>query len=846
MPHIDPLSFFIGVFIGAFFWSLLGRARPLFDQIRRNAKERNETAKARRTSGLEDNHRRITLRRAQGMHLAASLFALDDILQEPRLLAPPARIEPGEIGLQEDIISQTLPYLPGWSQLAGIYNAPTFTLEQALSGGANIVITGAAGAGKTVALAHLASLAANLKIRLESEAEAIPYLYHVADLQLPYNAATDPINVLTNAAAEFTPLFDLRKLPGFIQRTFQAGQALLLIDGFDELDELNQKHVAAWFAALLQNYPAARIITTGCPSQLNGLISLGFQPLALIGWNQAEISRFAQRWSDLWAQTIALESVDQPRSTHVDSLLLNAWTLTDDRTLTPFELTLKLWGAYAGDSLGPRALDAIAAHLRRVAPSKTPVAALETLAMQSALTSQAVFDPRAAREWVKQYDLGDGDNPSAQSDEEVASFTEDMETPASSRKVRFKRSRDKAPSYGLLSKMAESGLLIAHPNGKMRFLHSILQGYLAGQAIGDYDASQALLAQAEWNGKTVALRYLAARGDASATAERLLKESKAPLHRNLFTIAGWLPEAPKEAAWRNKIFVALLQILQLEGQPLGLRGQAMAAFVASGDVNAAALFRQLLNAASLELLSLAALGSGGMHDVKAIETLDAAMQTSSNSVRRACCLALVAIGTEKALDAVGRALLHGDEELQKAAAEALANDPTEGYAALRDSAAMQDIKVRRAAIHGLARIEQPWALELLQKMQVEDNQWVVRNLAMQYLEQKERLDPRVPQRLPVPSETPWLIEFASKQGMGIPRDNSATETLIAAFCNGDVEERLAALPHLKSNASDSVIDALYAGLYGEDHEVREASFIALEEIAADGIRLPQPAQFGFN
>ena len=45
--------------------------------------------------------------------------------------------------------------------------------------------------------------------------------------------------------------------------------------------------------------------------------------------------------------------------------------------LTPFELTLKVWGAYAGDSLGARVLDAIATHIRRVAPSGTPVSALE-------------------------------------------------------------------------------------------------------------------------------------------------------------------------------------------------------------------------------------------------------------------------------------------------------------------------------------------------------------------------------------------------------------------------------------------------------------------------------------
>ncbi len=849
MPHIDEFSFFIGFFVGIVVWVLLARARPLWAQIRENAKERREVAKVKRTSGLEDNHRRITLRRAQGMHLAASLFALDEILQEPRLIAPPARVEPGVIGLQEDVISQTLPYMPAWPHLAGLYGAPTLSMIEAISGGANIVITGAAGAGKTVALAHLASLAANLKVRLDpnSEDEAVPYLYHIADLQLPHESSKDPINVLTNAASEFAPLFDLSRLPGFIQRTLQTGQALLLIDGFDEADPQTQQAVTAWFKALMQTYPKARIVTTGCPNQLNSLIGLGFNPLALIGWGGRTTARFIQQWGELWSQTVALESWAQTGPAQVDPLLINTWVMMDNHGLTPFELTLKVWGAYAGDSLGPRVLDAIATHVRRVAPSGTPVAALELLAMQVILTSQPVFDPRAARAWVKQYDIVD-DKP-IQSAETVTKTEDGEKAPVTeSQKIRIKKSKasEGIPTYGLLSKMVDSGLLISHPSNKMRFLHSVLKGYLAGQAIGDNDAGRSLHAQAEWNGKTVSMHYLAARGDVSAVADNLLKESELPLHNQLFTVAHWLRDASKEAAWRGKAFASLLQVLQAEGQPLGLRGQAMAAFVASGDPGTATLFRQLLSSRSFELIPLAALGSGGIRDTKAVEALEELLQAPSSSVRRACCLALVAIGTEKALEAVGRALLQGDEELRKAAAEALANDPSEGFAMLREGAGLTDIMVRRAVVHGLSRIEQPWATELLQKMQVEDEQWVVRNLATQYIEQKSKPDPRVPQKLPVPSETPWLIEFAGKQGMGIPRGGSAAEVLATAFRFGSTEERLAALPYLKPVANEGIIGALYAGVYGEDPEVREASFLAVQEIGANGVHLPHPNQFGLG
>ncbi len=846
--HIYPFSFVVGFFVGIVFYWLMGRARPLFNQIRQDARTRREEAQVRRTSGLEDNHRRLTLRRAQGMHLAAPLFALDEILQEPLLIAPPAQVEPGVIPIQEDVISQTLPYMPAWPELAAVYRAPTLNMIEAISGSGQVVIVGAAGAGKTVALAHLASMAANLKVQFEAGQDAVPFFYHIADLQLPIDESKDPLSIVIRAASERAPVFDVGRMGGFVQHAFKSGSALLLIDGFDEADPQTQKDVTAWFKALLDVYPNLRIVTTGCVNQLNGLAGLGFHPLALIGWDARKTARFIQQWSDLWSRTVALEAWSQTGPEQVDPLLLNTWLGIENTGLTPFELTLKIWGAYAGDSLGPRVLDAIATHVRRVAPGGTPVAALELLAMQVVLTSQPIFDPSKARAWVKQYDIVD-DNQPIESAETVSKTDDGEPAPLTeSQKIKIKKSKagEAVPTHGLLGKMVDSGLLVSHANNRMRFLHPVLNGYLAGQAIGDNDADATLLAQQDWEGKTLSLRYLAARGDATAVADILLKESGPPLQSQVFTIARWLRDAPKEAPWRGKVFASLLAILKAEGLPLSLRAQAMAAFVTSGDPGAATLFRQMLTSRSFDVIPLAALGSGAMHDLKAASMLEEILQAPVSSVRRASCLALVAIGTDKSLEAVARALLQGDEELRRAAAEAMANDPTEGHAMLKEGATLPDIMLRRAVVFGLARVEQPWAVEILQTMQVEDDQWAVRELAKQYLEEMGKIDPRVPHKLAPPSEAPWLIEFAGKQGMGIPKGGPATDVLLSAFKLGNTEERLAALPYLKRMEGEGIIGALYNGMYGEDIEVCEASFLAIEEIAANGFKLPHPNQFGLG
>ncbi len=838
---IDPLSFFIGFLTASVFWWVLARARPLLDEVRASLKEQREAAQVRRTSSTEENHRRITLRRAQGMHLAAPLFALDEIIQEPLLMAPPPIVEPGAVPAFEDIISQTLPYLPAWPELAATYHAPILTLPQVLEGGTNIVIIGQPGVGKTVALAHLASLAANRSDKLGKHQDSVPFLVHVADLKLPIANEKDALNPIIDAASENAPVFDLHRIPGFIQSAFKNGNALLLVDGYDELAPEGQQVISEYFKFLLQAYPQTSIVTTGAPEYLDGLINLGFAPLALMTWSSYESAQFIQRWGELWSQYVAMEAWAQTGPEQVDPILLNVWLNTDNDNATPLELTLKAWGAYAGDSLGPHVLEAIATHIRRIAPANTPLAALETLAMQVVISQQPVFDPRKAHEWVKSFETAE-DLLEETGNEEQAEETK----PKEKKKAKKSEKVVSAPSTGLLGRMASSGLLASSSNNRMRFVHPVFKGYLAGRGLSNFNAADSLLNQPDWSGKYLAMRYLAAHGDVNKLVQNLLEWSRLPMHRPLLSAARWLRDAPKDAPWRSKLFSTLAAILQTEGLPLSLRGQTLTAFIISNDASAAPLFRQLMNSLSFELVQLAALGSGAIKDVKAIPMLQRVMDAPSLSARRAACMALVAIGTNEALELVAHTLLNADEELRRAAAESLANDRGEGHAMLKDGATLKDILLRRAVVYGLGRVNEPWADEILQTIQVEDDQWVVRNAASQVLDSKAHLNPRIPHKLKPPSQSPWLIEYAGKQGVGISPGSSAIDILLLALKDEDPETRLASLTYLKRTPTEGVINQLYGAMYRDDPELREAAYNVLWEIGASGVKLPHPSQYGFS
>jgi HEAT repeat protein len=123
---------------------------------------------------------------------------------------------------------------------------------------------------------------------------------------------------------------------------------------------------------------------------------------------------------------------------------------------------------------------------------------------------------------------------------------------------------------------------------------------------------------------------------------------------------------------------------------------------------------------------------------------------------------------------------------------------------------------------------------------------VVRNAASQVLDSRSQFNPRVPHPLKPPSESPWLIQFAGKQGIGISPGSPAVEVLLAALKNEDAEIRLAAVPYLKRIPTEGVINQLYGAMYQDDPELREAAYNALWEIGASGIKLPHPSQYGYS
>lgn len=842
MP-LDLTSLVFGLAIATVLWWVIARAGPLGKQMAHNMRSRRDATGDRHMSDLELDFRRSTLRKAQAMHLAAHVFALQDVLEEPTLVAPPARVEPEGLVASEDAVTMTVPYLPAWPELAAVYEAPTLRMGAALAGGAHLVVIGQPGMGKSVALAHLATLAANRSDDLAQLREHVPFLHHVSELQGLADARRASMRRILDLALDALPGFETKKVETFVLSCFRSGRSLMLIDGFDELTEEGQQEITGFLRQVLEEFPRIRVVITGAPEYLDGITELGFTPLAVSGWNRRRRLHFIARWANLWS-TIDLSGRTLAAPPELlEPLILGNWLDFDGRSMTPLELTLAVWAACAGDWQGRGSMDAIASHLRRLAPASVPPAALEELAMQVMLTAQPIFDPRKARDWVREFELPEESSGDAPMGESVP----DEASPSPTKPAAERKPKPEPTTRGLLGKLASSGLLQTLAGGRMRFVHPVLGSYLAGRALSGFRAEQTLINQPDWIGKLLTMRYFAAHGDANQLVDNMLQWSRLPMFRPTLTIARWLPDAPHSKPWRTKVLAALAELMQRPGLPVALRGQALAALVLSNDQSVALLFRRLIGADAPEVMQLCALGAGAVADQRAIPALKGALLSSHISARRAACLALVALGSNDALEVVGHALLRADDDLRRSAAEALANDRSEGHAMLRDGAGMDDIPLRRAVAYGLGRVREPWAWEILDKLRLEDDQWIVRNAASEMIELKERqIDPRTPRPLSPASQTSWLIRFAGTLGVGISPGAPATSVLLAALKSPHGDERLAALEYLKAMHTESVVKELYDVMFGSDPELREAAFLVLWEMGASGFKLPDPAKYGLS
>lgn len=821
----NQISFIIGFIAGALGLWLVTKLRPAFPGIIRSIRTKSKSGRSSLISSNAQRLRQDMLRHVQSLHLASPLFALDEVLVPPQMLAPPPPTEPGKEAAPGDILSGILPYLPDWPELAARYHAKTFPLASALGAGANLVLTGNPGSGKTTALAHLICQMVRGEPHAEGLAGYLPVYTHVADL-FPGSSFDQPlVESICESLQSYVSSLSGNRLENLLRSSFQSGKILLLVDGLDEVNAEFHTRVTGSLANLLEEYPATRLVVTSAPENYSGLIELGLAPIAMAAWDERQYLSFIIKWSRSWYRHI--RPLMEEGSVQIDPRLLNAWQLAENPIISPIDATLKAWAVFSGDIIGPGHLDALESYVWRMTNYlKDARPGLEDFALQIVAAQEAAMDLKNARGFEADLDFV------AETDQEKEAVQKDITK-------RGKRSTRKLP--GLLPELFENGLLIQRRGDRLSFSHTLVMAYLASAALAEAPVSHFLSGQPGWSGKSLTLLFLAASRNASDELNELLRADSDPLLRGPLSIGRWLHYAPHNTPWRSRVMRLLATELQRDNIPIGLRARLLSALLISGDPGVSVLLRQISHTSSVDLRQLSALGMGYSLDHQSLDRLGELIAEPEINVSQAACFALVKIGNQQSLELLGSALLHGTESIRRAVAEALALDPGEGEEMLKEAAQMDDLMVRRSAVYGLAQVNQPWADGMLNKLALEDKEWVVRSAAIQIVEQRDEPDNRVPSTPQPLHEIPWLVAFAGERGIGIAPGMPAENLLLTALAEGTPEQQQAAMESLQQHPNLDALPQIFENVEYGSGSIQQAAFDTLYAYAAQGLDINHPS-----
>jgi hypothetical protein len=727
--ELERISFFLGFISATIVWLVLSRLSHWIPEIKKSFLRYYRNFRLQQTSGVHIAIKNEAFSRAQSNHLGNKLFFLDEVLIEPLFLVQPNIHQEDEKTSFDSEISNSVPFIPDFPFISRNINVPKISITQAIQNSANLVVSGMSGSGKTVALAHLVSCLAKNDTRCGLKTGKIPIYIDVHDLDLSSFVDQTSIELITKLLSSKLPSSVHPKLLKFLKDEFTENNAILIMDGLDELHPNEFDQCVDFLSKVKNEFTDLQIIVTSSTLYFGKLLELDFSPLFVSSWSNQQISSFYSRWYQLWNSEIYKEIGEGYKNPN--SLILN-WSLTNLRPLTALEYTLYIWGALSGDLSGNNVIDFIQSYIKRLLPDKDVLDQAKIFARNSIET--------------RKYSLSTIDTKNV-----------------------------------LFPKLIQSGLLRQSSTNKFLFNHIELLGFTAG-LMSDINLTSSDKFDLKWSGTYSYYGYLSTRRPEVIEAQNLLEKDSSIFPLKLLQISYWLKISSQNSTWRVSLIKQLVKIIQDSKISLPIRLRAIAGLVLSNDSSLPTFFRQLFtqNNDLYKQLALFAISCGNRDD-NFINELISLSQKTTYPLQKYVSLALSTYDDESAIHELARVLLSGEENVRQLIAESLAFKSTVGEEILKDAVTMDDIVVRRSAVYGLVKLNNLWAIQTIRNLIIQDSQWVIRNAAAQALEYLESDNPYIPERKSSLIEDHWIIEFAGKLNLGVSSPQSMLPILLIAL-----------------------------------------------------------------
>jgi len=798
-PPVDLFSFILGFLlglVGAFIVMRLNKMQPQLKAARENRKKKIQVSDI---SECERLYKLFMLRKCQQSHLASALFPLNNVYVDLRLIGRAYYSTPEYYLENEPMVFQHFPIAFGDPEGYADLPAPLLTLDQALDGGRNIVIMNEIGSGKTTLLAQYTSLILEEKI----DSTKFPVFINIKELKYQESDGSAFIEDLVGLIHQSNAKMDVENLQTLLISAAERSSLILLLDGFDELP-LDRFHEAVRFtASIMAKYPQMRIVLASGPNYADGLYKLGFAPLSLQFPTTTQKAELIKSWVDGWNR------ISAAKGSLAKSYLLNTlWLLQDAQTISMTDLTLAIWANLALDHV-PSHYSYLFDYVQRSISGILSFETLIKLAEEIAKSEKLMISHDETINLIKKDPLtsvvikesrGNTQGEGSRKEKTVEQGFDNIET--------------------VLDYLIEINILAKKRDGYFSFSNPSVMGFLLAY-------SKTYVVRDDWKYllhspmDSLILRYTHRQNTCLAG---WIADNDPYLNRNLM-LTGQQMRFCKEDRGNFPTFARrLLPIILDDHVPLSLRLKLFTYF----DIDAQSrmqLLNRLQNHPSRTVRQLVALDLGRQNNYRSVAVLKELLGDEELYVRMAACLSLYRIFDDASIDLLADILLNGKDNLCVFIAELLAFKPGQGHAILKELLETGNIVSKKAAISGLRLINEAWADELLQKASTSDEQWFVRDAAAHALESKWNVKHYVPSKRMDPSETSWLIKFASQEGYSVPAGIYPYALLYRLIDSGTLEERLLSLAYLADKPDEHTLPKMKELISTENPLREEAAFL---------------------
>lgn len=888
--RFDPLSFLIGLGSASGLAVVLYRLRHQIGRMRQQARARAESARQFATRTADVRYQIDVRNYAEQYHAAGNLTALSDVLIEPRFIIGMKPYDvTGEAKMQN--VFHVIPMLHRFPAAYSRFNIKTIGIEDLGASDRHLALLGKPGSGRSTALAAIAlwalgsidfdqvedvvqraieeeeatlddkDRAVRRKEREDIQARALeqiahaqeeasaaltddvqthrdivdlhqlmPILVHFSDIVIDpaFAGRMDPAEPLVQAIQQNIRRISAFTVPRYVYNRLNSGQALVLLDGLDDLPQSEQDSRLAWLRQFLEVYPHCTVIVAGPATGYYPLAQLGLTTMFLRPWMPRDVKRMTEKWSAAWpaAAGTRRQPAEQPYETTVNMIAERS------ATSNPMDIVTRIFATFNQEQ------DEIEQLTRWDWYSEfaTKHFTLRAFAGNDDLADSALF---AVAELAAQM-LEAGPMPLS-TIREILSVTLEKSNAADQKGSKRNSTLDIEQFIKMLT--GTSGLLVKRFGERYEFAHPLVGAFLASATLLDPESERSLVSVVDAPEWRTALTFAVAQAPVDVVNKAVVNSlTRQPdlLFQNIMTLSDWMPFTPTDSPWRGEVFKRLAAALIAPAQFPVLREWSMAALVATNDPNARMILRQATRSTDIHIRTLGCIGLGAFGSSEAIRDLRSMLEDEAMDVQLAAALALGAIGTERAVEVMLDGLYAGEENLRQAVAEALAALPEYGHLILHEATTHEDMMVRRASVFGLARIGTPWALTDLYRRLLEDDQWYVRSAAEQVFATARPEVKETALAHPPLDEMEWITEWLQEHRITLEPDQDMEQVLVRMLRDGDQAYRVAAARTLGRLGYLPALNALYVIMADDNEAVRSASFAALADLEAQ-YALPLPA-----